>query len=57
MDRAVMLPKFPDMGTPEPTVDAGFGLRLGDQVREVRFNVGLDGRPRPLEMVQSEEVP
>lgn len=53
MDRAVMLPKFPDMSTPEATVDAGFGLSLGDQVGEVCFDIGLDGRPCPLELVQS----
>ena len=49
VDRTVVLPEFPNVGPTESAVDARLVLGRGDEVREVRFDVSLNGGARSLE--------
>jgi hypothetical protein len=52
---AIMLPKFADQRPTETSESSRFTLRLGNEVREVGFDIFLDGGASPLELVEAIE--
>ena len=55
VDRAVVLPEFPNVGATKSAVDARLAHGPGDEVREVRFDVSLNGGARSLESTKTFE--